>query len=98
MEKIETDWNDDFEKYSPEFFSKYTNDDVAPLILILYSVTLLVYLIKTLIFWLLFLCVFVKSIDFSQHRRFFTINLNQGKLIFIITSHRQETCFVKWQE
>ena len=29
MEEIETDWNDDFEKVG--FFSKYTNDDVAPL-------------------------------------------------------------------
>ena len=37
MEKIKTDWilkslaNLDFEKFS-QFFSKYTNDDVAPLI------------------------------------------------------------------
>ena len=30
MEKIEKVGNDDFEQFS-QFFSKYTNDDVAPL-------------------------------------------------------------------
>ena len=30
MQKIETDWNVNFEKFS-QFFSKYTNVDVAPL-------------------------------------------------------------------